>query len=243
MASWQPQQAGDTFSTTQWSLIARASADQSSDALLALNELCRCYWEPLHQYILRRGHHPEDARDLVQQFFATFISADFVSRVHPSKGKFRAFLLASLKNFLVNEHLRNTAQKRGGAIQHVAADEHLAMDVEGAAQGESFDRQFDREWARLLLERATQRLAAEYAKGEKARVFDALKGFLADMGDERAYAAAGQPVRLSASATSVAVCRLRERYRQYVREEVANTVTTPEEVNDEMRYLLAVITA
>lgn len=230
----------DIFATTQWSLILHARSD-SRTGREALEELCHTYWTPLHRYISRRCASPDDARDLTQHFFQHMLQSDLLSGIHPDKGRFRPFLLACVKNFLASEWLRTSRQKRGGGAVHLSLDLCDYEAPASQAEAASFQHQFDKDWAHLMLERATQSIAAAYARDGRAAHFNALKEFLAGVGNESAYASAGEKIGISSAATSVAVCRLRERYKLAVRKEVANTLAAPDQVDDEMRYLLSII--
>lgn len=236
---------GKCFATTHWSVVLAAGQQASPDASAALEELCRSYWYPLYAYVRWKAHSPHDAEDLTQEFFARLLSRDFLAGVNPAKGKFRSFLLASLNNFLANEWAKSRTAKRGGGQIPFSLD---AESAEGQYQLEpssalSPEKLYDRRWAVHLLERAFAALQAEFGSGEKARVFDRLKEFLEDGTDAGDYSAAALVLGMTTNAVAVSVHRLRHRYRELVRVEVLQTVATPEQADEEVRYLLAALTA
>jgi RNA polymerase sigma-70 factor (ECF subfamily) len=240
-SSLQPN-AG-SFAATRWTLVLTAARrrDASSQAAEAMAELCRLYWYPLYAYIRRRGQSMHDAEDLTQGFFTRLLAKDSLAQVDPCHGKFRAFLLASLKHFLANEWDRSQTQKRGGGQTVVSLD---------AAQAESRynlepahhltpEKLFERQWALTILERVLARLQAEYARTDgHAILFDGLKQFLTS---ERpsAYADVARELQTTEGAIKVAVHRLRRRYRQLLMEEIGQTVANPDEIKDEIQYLLS----
>lgn len=230
------------FPVTQWSLVLQAGsrADGSRDAL---EKLARAYWAPLYAYLRRDGHDAHAAEDLLQGFFARLLAREDLATVAPDQGKFRSYLLAGLRNHLVSETRRETAQKRGGQHEVVAldtedAEREFASTVVRPVTPEA---EFDRRWARTILERAIDRLRTEHAGRGKAALYDALKpGLIGDLDSD--YARLGQPAGLSPGAVAVAVHRLRQRLRELVRLEVMQTVGSATELDDEMRHLLRVWT-
>lgn len=201
--------------------------------------MCRTYWFPLYGYIRRRGHNPADAEDLTQAFFTRLLEKDWLVVADQNRGRFRTFLLASLNHFLANEWDKTQAQKRGGGEQFVSLD---ATSGEARLQCEpidhrSPDREFDRRWALALLELVLNRLKAEYATQNKSKLFDSLK---ATLGMERhglPYAELGKTLAVSEGAVRVSAYRLRQRYRELLREEIAQTVDGAAAVEDELRHL------
>ena len=226
------------FVTTRWTMVLQAGREGSPQSGQALEELCRTYWFPLYAFVRRRGYGKEDAEDLVQGFFLRLLDKNYLQSVSSDQGKFRAFLLACLKHFLANEWDRAGRQKRGGGGAPLSlnwADAHSRYEL-GPADGLTPDRLYDRAWAILLLERVLAQLRVENA-GD-LRLFDALKPFLTMGKSAIPYAQAAAAVGLSESAARVAVHRLRRRYRELLRREVAETLSRPEQVEEEMRALL-----
>jgi RNA polymerase sigma-70 factor (ECF subfamily) len=207
---------------------------------LALAALCQAYWFPLYAFIRRQGTPPQDAEDLTQGFFAHLLSKEALSGVGREKGRFRTFLLASLKHFLADARDRARAQKRGGgqmpvSLDGCAAEERYAMEPLDEL---SPDRLFDRRWALAAIEQALARLAAEYAAGGKGALFAELKPLLTSGGGARSYAEIGALFGMSEGAVKVAAHRLRQRYRAALRAEIAETVESDSEIDAELRHLL-----
>jgi len=226
------------FATTHWSVVLCAR-DKSPQSGAALEALCRTYWPPLYTYLRRRGYDTHQAQDLTQAFIAHLLTRDFLSDVSRDKGKFRSFLLASLNNFLVNEHERTNAQKRGGGVAFVPLE---ATEMEDWLRGEPAETEtaehiFDRRWALTLLERAFARVRDEFEAAGKLRQFECLKPYLEGDVAHGDYKAAAHELQISAGAVAVAVHRLRQRYRDLLRDEVAQTVADPLEVDEEIRQL------
>jgi RNA polymerase sigma factor (sigma-70 family) len=230
---------GDVFATTHWTVVLTAGRRSTPQSDRALEELCRAYWFPLYAYVRRRGHSKEDAEDLTQAFFARFLQKNYLEGLSAERGRFRAFLLASLKHFLANEWDRSQRQKRGGHVPHLSLDWQTAdtqFQVADPAEP-SPDQAFDREWAVALLGKVIERLAAECEADGRSRQFAALKDFLTAGKGELSHANAAQALGLSAGAMRVAVHRLRKRYRQLLRDEIAQTLADPAQVDGEMRAL------
>jgi len=233
------------FAPTRWSVVLAAGRSQSTEARNALEELCRTYWPPLYAFIRRNGHSSEDAEDLAQEFFALFLEKKFLESVDPAKGRFRSFLLASLKHFLANQWDKSRAQKRGGGRQALSLDRASAetsYTIE-AVENLSPDKVYERRWALTLLERVLRRLREEYVAEGKSRQFEALKSALTGDRGSLPYAELAASLETSEGAIKVAVYRLRQRYRQILRDEIAQTVATPEEIEDEIRALFAALEA
>jgi DNA-directed RNA polymerase specialized sigma24 family protein len=234
--------AGDRcFLTTRWSVIRAAQRLESPQARLALDELCGVYWRPLHDYIRRRGYNEDDAKDLTQEFFLRLSSPEFLSSVSCDKGKFRSFLLASLNHFLANDWHRAHAQKRGGHAEHLSLDTAV---LDGPGAGEAAEAGapaeiFDRRWAITILERALAALREEFAAAGKVAQFNALKPCLTEVSED--YEQVAAQLAMKPGAVAVAVHRLRKRYRELVRGEVAQTVESEAELESEMSYLLSVL--
>lgn len=241
----QPSSApGDIFATTHWTVVLAAGQRHSPQADHALEELCRTYWFPLYAYVRRRGHAKADAEDLVQAFFARFLAKNYLAGLSEERGRFRAFLLAALKNFLINEWKHASRQKRGGGEATLSLDWETAdTKFQVAAQNEpSPDQAFDREWALALLSRVIERLQAECVADGKAKVFEQLKVFLAAGKGETAQSEVAKSLGMEEGAVRVAVHRLRKRYRQLLRDEIANTLSDPAMVDEEMRALFGAFT-
>jgi RNA polymerase sigma-70 factor (ECF subfamily) len=229
----------DYFVTTRWTVVLSAGHKSSAQSDEALAELCQAYWYPLYAYVRRQGRSREEAEDLTQSFFASFLQRNYLEGLKSERGKFRAFLLASLKNFLANEWDKANRQKRGGGALHLSldwqsADHRYQFEVQDA---ESPDRLFDREWAVALLERVLGQLQAENSTPEKARVFAAARSFLMLGRDAIPYERAAQELGMAEGALRVSVHRLRQRYRALLREEIAQTLSDPAAVEEELAAL------
>ena len=209
----------------------------------ALEKLCRTYWRPLYTFIRRNGYNLEDAQDLTQEFFSRLVSREYLRRLQDQRGKFRSFLLTFVKHFLSDERDKAEAQKRGGGKTFVSLDETYAEEnqlLEGADQLNP-DQHFERRWAETLLQAALQRLQEEYVAGGKAALFDRLKDLQPGERGALSYAQVAEELGMSEAAIKSAAHRLRQRHRELVRQEIAQTVTDPGEIDEEIRYLLAVL--
>ncbi|MGA3268323.1 MAG: RNA polymerase sigma factor [Verrucomicrobiota bacterium] len=236
---------GDIFATTHWTVVLEAGKRPTPQADRALEELCRAYWFPLYAYVRRRGHTREDAEDLTQAFFARFLAKNYLEGLNAERGRFRAFLLASLKHFLINDWKKSQRQKRGSGQAPLSLDWQTA-DTKfqvAAANEPSPDRAFDREWAVALLAKVIQRLQQECQTEGKARLFEQLKIFLMAGKGELSHAGAAQRLGLDETAVRVAVHRLRKRYRQLLRDEIAQTLSNAADVDEEMRALFGAFTS
>lgn len=240
-----PAPRPDCFVTTRWTVVLAAGRKSSPDSDRALAELCRTYWYPLYVYVRRQGHSREEAEDLVQGFFERFLDRNYLGGLCSERGRFRAFLLASLKHFLANARDKASRLKRGGHA------EHLSLDWQGADERYHFepadpvspDVLYDRAWALTLLERVVQRLGSECAADGKARLFAAARAYLPRGADDVPYAEAAAGLGMDEGALRVAVHRLRRRYRHLLREEIAQTLTNPEAVEEELRSLRAALSS
>lgn len=231
--------AGRRFATTRWSLVldARGGTSRSSDTALA--ELCEAYWYPLYAFVRRQGHSPEDAADLTQGYFAKLLEKDYLKDVRPEAGRFRSFLLASLKHFLYNEWDRQKAQKRGGHLQKISLD---AERAENRYSIEPLDRLtpedlYEKHWAFTVLERTLDQLADETPESKTFR-FAKLRPFLIGEETDTTYRQIGEELGLSESGVKVAVHRLRRRFGVILRQEIGQTVASSGDVDDEIRHLL-----
>ena len=223
----------------------RAGAKECSpeEGLRALEDLCRAYWPPLYAYIQRQGYNPEDAQDLTQEFFSRLLEDQSLASVHQAKGRFRSFLLASIKHLLANEWKRATRQKRGGGAAHFSLDEEIAA---GKASHELLnhldpERLYEKRWAETLLQRVLDRLRDEWEGKEANRHFADLKTFLVEAKGSVSFAEIAARTGLSEASVKWAVHKLRRRYRELVREEISHTVNSEDEVEDELRYLFSVL--
>lgn len=231
------------FATTHWSVVLAAREGDSPRALTALETLCRTYWYPLYAYLRRAGHSPDVAADLTQDFFAHLLRRDFLRNVAPEKGKFRSFLLVCLRHFLCDQRDRDRALARRGAQQTITLDKAEAEERYAQAMGDPATPEtlYERHWAMTLLEGARDRLLAEYRATGKAELFDRLKPFPLGEAAEVPYRAAALELGMSEGAVKSAVHRMRRRYGELLREEVAQTVLDAAEVEAEIRHLIAVI--
>jgi len=230
---------GSQFETTRWSLVLAAGGDRSPDSHAALATLCGDYWYPLYAYVRRRVADSHEAHDLIQEFFAQLLERDVLAAADPRRGRFRSFLLTSLQNFLANEWHKAHAQKRGGGTTIIPLD---IRHGEARYALEPIDRQtperlFERQWAETLLDRVMDRLRDEFASAGKQQQFEQLKGFLTGRNAAVSYAEVALQLHMSEGAAMVASHRMRRRYRELLRTEIAQTVADPAEVEDEIRRL------
>lgn len=237
-----PAGAGQ-FATTHWSLVVAAGDRASPQSQQALAALCSAYWYPLYAYVRRRGHDAHQAQDLTQGFFTRLLEKDFLQVVDREKGKFRSFLLAAFQHFLANEYDRVRAKKRGGGRRHLSLDFAAAESRYGLEPSHRLtpERLFERRWALVLLDQVLARLREEFVQTEKARVFDALKVYL--MWDQKAvpYRQVAKELAMKEGAVKVAVHRLRRRYRDMLRDEIARTVHEPGQIEEEIQDLFAAL--
>ncbi len=229
----------DIFVTTRWTVVLTAGQRHTPQADRALEELCRAYWFPLYAYVRRRGRAKEDAEDLVQAFFARFLARNYLEGLSAERGRFRAFLLAALKNFLANEWKKSQRLKRGGGDTVLSLDWETAdtkFQVASTAEP-SPDKAYDREWAVALLAQVIERLRAECAADGKTKQFEQLKIFLTAGKGAVPHADVAKALGMDEGAMRVAVHRLRKRYRALLRDEIAHTLADPAQVDEEMRAL------
>ena len=227
--------------TTQWSQVLTARDGSDTEARAALESLCQTYWQPLYAYIRHQGSSPDEARDLTQGFFAEFLEKDFLADVDPDKGRFRSFLLASLRNFLSHERDRERALKRGGGTMT------LSLDVEAGEAGYALRPVeattpidvFERRWAMTVLDRAMGRLQQQVDSSESDISFEQLKPYLTSSEPQVPYRETAEAMGASEGAVATAVHRLRKRYGQCLRAEIAETVVDPSQVDAELRHLLS----
>jgi len=232
------------FATTHWSLVLAAGEQRpSADARAALTTLCETYWYPLYAFLRGRGHRPADAEDLTQAFFALVFEKQLIRQADPARGRFRSFLLKSLQHFAANVHERETAAKRGGGVPALSLEFERAegrFQVEPASD-ETPEQTFDRRWALTLLDRVLSRLEAGAAQRNKGDQLQALKPYLMSDEPQRSYAETARALGMSEAAVKVAVHRLRRKFRDTVRDEIAQTVATAAEIEDELRHLWSAV--
>jgi RNA polymerase sigma factor (sigma-70 family) len=231
------------FATTHWTVVLAAAKRESSQADQALESLCRVYWYPLYVYVRRRGHSPPDAEDLTQAFFARLLEKDYLRSVDRSKGKFRSFLLAMLDHFLANEWRHAHTQKRGGRFRFQSLDDATAEQqyLQVPATALSPEKAFEQQWATALLAQVLARLQDEFAAAGKDAMFHELKGFLTSPKGRTGYGDLAARLGTTEAALKMALSRLRRRYGELLRAEIARTVAGPEEVEEELRALFAAL--
>jgi RNA polymerase sigma factor (sigma-70 family) len=230
------------FPTTRWTLVVAAADPQRKEARSALVSLCEGYWYPLYAYLRRRGYPPDQAQDFTQEFFIRVLEGRYLDRADPEKGRFRAFILTSLKFFVADEEDRQRAHKRGGgAVLPLELSSGEDRYQREPAHDETPERIFERRWALSVLDRVVERLRNEFVQHGRPEHFDRLKMFLLGKSDAP-YAALAREMNTSEGALKVAIHRLRKRYRELFREEIADTVADPGEVESELRFLAAALT-
>ena len=234
---------GGWFTTTHWSLVLNARDPASPLATEALEKLCRTYWYPLYAYVRRLGEDEESAKDLTQGFFARLLEKNYLAQAQRARGKFRSFLLAALKHFVADEWDKARAQKRGGGQPLISLDDTTCEDRYRLEPADAMDAEklYERQWALTLLEQARQRLKEEYDQAGKSEIYEHLKVYEAGDRNGPPYAEVAVKLGLGESGVKSAVLRMRQQYGELVREEVANTVETPAEVDAEIRHLINVI--
>ena len=231
------------FATTHWSVVVEAGQSDSPNASQAMAQLCHAYWYPLYAYVRRKGYQAPDAQDLTQEFFARLLARNYVTGADRSRGKFRSYLLGTLEHFLAKEWRRAHAEKRGGGRAAFSLDE---MDAENRyllepAHELTPARIFDRRWATIVLDQAMARLAGECQASGKGDLFESVNPLLSGDPAGVSYAELARSLKVTEGALKVAVHRLRQRYGELVRAEIAHTVADPKEVDQELHYLLAAL--
>jgi DNA-directed RNA polymerase specialized sigma24 family protein len=237
------QDSGASFATTHWSVVAQSALTDVPEAANALAQLCEMYWPPIYSFIRRRGYAPADAQDLTQSFFAFFLRTKAYARTDQLQGKFRSFLLASVKNFLADNWDREQAIRRGGGYQFVSLDQGTAETFYDAASASdsTAERLFELRWAKSLTAGALNCLREELHAEGKAKLFEQLKGFLTGGSVLPSYDEASAQTGLPRATVKTHVHRLRQRYREIVRREVARTVSSPHEIDEELHYLCNIL--
>ena len=228
----------DRFATTHWSMVVSAGGSRSPEASRALATLCENYWFPVYAFVRRAGHSAEDAQDLTQEFFVRLLDKHFLAAADRNKGRFRTFLLTAVKRFLANEYDRIQAKKRGGGQTILSLEGLEARYCREPADTLTPERIFEQQWALTLLDQVLAGLRAEMTADGKAALFDALKDHLTGS-QAVGYATTAARLGMTEGAVKVAAHRLRQRYRELLREEIAQTVASPDEIEEEVRYLFA----
>jgi len=233
----------DNFTTTNWSVVLAAGRTDTARAIVALERLCQKYWRPIYVLVRRRGSNHHEAEDLTQAFFEYLLEKETLKVVDRRKGKFRCFLLTALTNFLLNEWDKRQTLKRGGKHQIISLDEMAAEKLYGKEPVEQFspEKLFERQWAITVIEQVLARLKSEYTEAGKSDLFAKLESGLTGEVRPGMYADWAAALNMNEGAVKVALHRLRRRFGELLRSEVAHTVTEPAEVADEIRHLLAVI--
>jgi RNA polymerase sigma factor (sigma-70 family) len=243
----QPRQ----FATTRWSLILSAANSDSGEQKTrdALEELCRIYWRPVFVFVCRRGHSMEDAQDLTQDFFVKILEPNWLEHADANRGRFRTLLLTSLQHFLVNAAERRHTRKRGGGVEFVSWDDWMAeapsqLSISARALDSlPAERLFDLRWATTVVEQALRRLREECEGKDRLRLFYSLSRYLIEERDEVSYAKLSATLGVTESAVKNLMHAMRQRYRCLLRDEVAHTVESPADIQDEIRYLCAALAA
>jgi RNA polymerase sigma-70 factor (ECF subfamily) len=239
------QETPRVFATTHWSVVLAAGESSSDGGQTALETLCGAYWYPIYVYVRRKGHGPESAQDLTQEFFAQLISKEHLKLADRNKGKFRTFLLAMLDHFLAREWSRAHRQKRGGQFAFISLDQQSPEEryrIE-PQDNETPERNFDRQWALTVLERTMSTLEQECSSSGKADLFQEAKPLLTARPETGTYVEISKRLAISEGAIRVAVHRLRQRYGELLSSEIAQTVERPADVQQEIRYLLGVLSS
>lgn len=243
MSTSAPEVRQPVFVTTHWSVVLAAGRSDTTRSRDALARLCQTYWYPLYAYIRRRGYSAHDAQDLTQDFFARILEKHSIARADPQRGRFRSFILTAMNHFLGQEFEKSRAQKRGSGLEVFSLDLARAeqrYDLEPAVS-ETPDKDFDKKWALALLETVMTQLEAEYKRENKSDLFNALKQTLTGSRESQPYAELAEMLGMTEPAIKVTVHRLRKRYRELLQTEIANTVSSADEVKEEMRHLFAAL--
>jgi len=231
------------FATTHWSVVVQAGEVESPQTSEALAQLCNTYWYPLYVYVRRKGYAAHDAQDLTQEFFARLLARNYLGGVDRRKGKFRSFLLGALEHFLAKEWRRAHAQKRGGGHATFSLDE---VDAESRyllepAHDLTPEKIYDRRWATTILRQAMSELQRDYETRHQSELFANVESLLSPDGASGSYAEIATSLGMNEGALKVAVHRLRKRYGELIRAQIAQTVATPQEIEEELRYLFSVL--
>jgi RNA polymerase sigma-70 factor (ECF subfamily) len=234
---------GAKFATTQWSQVLAAREPTGTESQKALASLCEAYWYPLYAYVRSQGHDPEESRDLTQAYFAYLLEKNILEDVDPAAGRFRSFLLATLKHYVANERRKQGALKRGGGTQTISLDGEDAESRYGMEPADKLtpEQVFENRWALTVLERAMRCLEAEWGDGDRRKQFEQLRPHLTGQEPRIPFREVAAALEMTEVAVRGAMHRLRQRFGQLIRDEIAETVAKPDEVDDEVRHLLAVV--
>ena len=233
----------DHFATTNWSVVLSASSSSSSRYEEAISSLCQTYWFPLYAYLRKRGYDPHQAEDYIQSFFAQMLEKHYLRRIEPNRGKFRSFLLIALKRFVADQHDLAQAFKRGGGHKKLSIDIRFAEDkyTLEPISDLSPERIFEKSWALAVLEQTMARLESEFKNMNKLKLFNCLKIYLGGEGDLVPYRNAAADLDMTEDAVKAAVYRLRRQYRQLLRNEIAQTVTSNKQIDEEINDLFVAV--
>lgn len=239
----QPVARQAVFATTHWSVVLTAGRQDTTRAQDALAKLCQTYWYPLYAYVRRRGYSAEDAQDLTQEFFARLLQRQSLASADPNRGRFRSFMLGVMNHFLADEWNKARAQKRGGGAKLLPLQFDTAETRYGhePADKTTPEQNYERRWAMTLLEEVLRRLADEYKQEGRAELFAELNPCLVGERTDQPYAELAARLGVNEGTIKSAVHRLRQRYRQLLRDEIANTVAEPDEVDTELRHLFTIL--
>lgn len=235
----------EAFGLTRWSMVIRAAEMNDTRGEKDLAEICRACWHPIYGFVRRMGYSPEDAQDLTQGFFEHVLKNNVLSHADPQRGRFRSFLLGALRHFVSNEVRKQNAEKRGGRVNFVPLDVEESEDrySREIAHPDTPEKQFERSWAENLLQRALQGLEAEYEKVGKQSLFKSLQPFLVSSSNPNSYQELGASIGMSSGTVAVAVFRMRKRYGELLRQQIAETVEDPADIEHEIRLLLEAVAA
>lgn len=247
MKSWEAAESGAVlapaaFATTRWSRVIRAGSSSEPGGQKALADLCQEYWGPLYHFARRKGHPPEDAQDLTQGFILSLLENNGIAVANRDRGKFRTFLLSAFCHYRANEHRQSTAQKRGEGNLPISWDAGCEeVFLLQASDSMTPERQYEKSWALNLLDRVMHHLRAEYERANRLPLYEALQPFMSGAEGRPGYARLGADLGMSESAVTVAMHRMRRRYGELLREEISHTVTSAEELEEELRHLMHVV--
>jgi RNA polymerase sigma-70 factor (ECF subfamily) len=235
-----PTDSAAQFATTHWSVVLSAG-NHSSHAREALGQLCQTYWQPLYAFVRRKGYSPHDAQDLTQSFLLRLLAREDVRKADPDCGRFRSFLLTSLQNFLRDEWSKESAQKRGGGQVHYDLDDAEASYQRELRNDLTPDRLFERRWATTVLNTVLARLQQEFVSAGKGRLYELLQPLLLGEKPSATYAQFGLQLGMTEGAVRIAAHRMQNQYRDLLRAEIAQTISNPADLDDEIRHLASVL--
>ena len=238
-----PQARAEAFSTTQWSVILRAADTENEGSKNAMESVCRACWYPIYAFVRRQGYTPEDAQDLTQGFFVHVLENNVLAHADKERGRFRSFLLGALRHFVSNEARKNRAEKRGGKVTFLSVDategeDRFGREIQDPATPEKL---FQRNWAENLLRRASETLRADYERSHKLHLYEAIKPYLLGSANPDSYQEVADSLGISSGSLAVMVFRMRKRYGDILRQEIAQTVDDPADVQSEIRLLLEAV--